>query len=320
MLLLDRREIERRLDGVDIISAIEAGFVAYSRRQAVIPPPGELIFDGADGETHIKYGYIKGEPHFVVKVASGFYRNAARGLPSSQGLVLLFSAETGEPYCLLQDEGVLTNIRTAVAGAIVAKLMAPPIVETIGLVGAGIQAELQTEWLQKVRPCRNLIVWNRNEDRAHRFKRRMLERGYAVRIADSVAEVCANASLIVTCTPSETPLVRADDVRPGTHITAVGADTPAKRELDPGLLGRASTIVVDSIEQCSARGEIRNALAVGACKAGSLVELGTLLQSGPAARPAGDITIGVLTGLAVQDLAIAGAVLRASGQSQNAAP
>ncbi len=111
MKIIDLKEIKRLLQGTDLIPLIAEGFAAYSAGRAVIPPVGELLFD--QGDVHIKYGYIKDDEFYVIKIASGFYNNAQYGLPSSNGLMLLFRQATGELAGILHDEGYLTNIRTA---------------------------------------------------------------------------------------------------------------------------------------------------------------------------------------------------------------
>ena len=141
--IIGRDEIERILPRVDLLDIMEEGFAAYSRGEVTVPPPGELLFDDPPGDVHIKYGYIRNDDYYVIKIASGFYRNPELGLPSSNGLMLLFSRQTGCLTAVLLDEGRLTDVRTAAAGAVVAKYLAPKTVGCIGIVGAGIQARLQ---------------------------------------------------------------------------------------------------------------------------------------------------------------------------------
>lgn len=123
MKVITKPEILTVLEQYDPLLEIERGFINYSKGLACIPPVGELMLE--KGEVHIKYGYLKGGKHYVIKVASGFYNNPAIDLPSSNGLMILFCTETGQAKCLLQDEGVLTDHRTAIAGAIAAKYFAP---------------------------------------------------------------------------------------------------------------------------------------------------------------------------------------------------
>lgn len=305
-------EIERALAAVDPLPAIEAGFVAFSQGRAVLPPVGELTFAEPPGEVHIKYGYLRGGEHYVIKVASGFYRNPERGLPSSDGLMLLFRQATGEPLALLQDRGRLTDLRTAVAGAVAAKHLAPSRVEAIGVLGSGIQAREQLRQLKGITPCRRVVAWGRNRGRLEAHRDEMESEGFEVALAETPAEVAARANLIVTATPATEPLLHADEIRPGTHLTAVGSDTPAKRELDVAILRRADRVVVDSVDQVMLRGESHHALAAGVIAREDLVELGAVIAGSAPGRTSDDqVTVADLTGLAVQDLQIATAVLQA---------
>jgi len=302
-------EILEAVRGIDPLPLIEEGFAAYSQGRAVVPPVGEMVFDHPPGDVHIKYGYIKGDDHYVIKIASGFYDNPKVGLPSGNGMMLLFSQKTGELECLLLDEGYLTNLRTAAAGAVAAEHLAPRKVRTVGILGAGIQGRMQLEWLRRVRHFEEALVWGLDEAELAAYRRDMEPRGFRVRTTLSAEEVAAAARLIVTCTPSTRPLLRADWIRPGTHITAVGSDTPEKQELDPGILAKASRVVVDSLSQSELRGEVFKAVEAGVLRREALIELGRVVTD-PALRRASDdeITVADLTGVAVQDIQIATAV------------
>ena len=302
-------QIARQLEGIDLVAAMESAFVAYSNGDAVIPPVGELQFDEPPGDVHLKYGYIRGGDHYVVKVASGFYDNPARGLSSSNGLMLLFNQQTGEPVAVLLDEGKLTDLRTAAAGAVAAKYLGPNSVYGIGIIGAGIQARLQLRALEPITSCREVRVWARRRAAAEAYAVELREAGWRVQVADDVRGLLAECNLVVTTTPSTTPLVLGKDVQPGTHITAVGSDTAHKRELDTALLNRASRVVADSLRQCASRGEIARACAEG-FDGTAVVELGDVVAGRRHGRTSEtQITIVDLTGVAVQDLAIAEAVV-----------
>ena len=305
-------EIEHALGQLELLPAIEEAFVAYSAGRAVVPPVGELLFSEPPGDVHIKYGYLKCTEHYVIKVASGFYDNPKLGLPSYDGLMLVFAQATGQLRAVLLVEGHLTNLRTAVAGAVAAKHLAPARVERIGIFGTGCQARLQLEQLAQVTPCRDALVWGRRSEAALAYCRDLAQAGFRVKVCSDPAEVAAGAQLIVTTTPSRTPLFPMEAVQPGTHITAVGSDTPGKQELPVGLLARADRVVVDSRSQCSERGELAHALSAGLLAAEAAVELGAVIAgNAPGRLSEQDITVADLTGVAVQDIAIATAVCSA---------
>jgi len=302
-------EIRKALDAIDPLPLIEAGFAAYSRGEVVVPPVGELVFDDPPGDVHIKYGYIKGDDVYVIKIASGFVENPQRGLPSGDGLMLVFSQKTGVLEAVLLDEGYLTNLRTAVAGAVVAKYLAPRNVAAVGIVGAGVQGRMQLEWLRRVRTFDTAVVWGIDEAELAAFRRDIERPGLKVRTTLRAEDVAAAANLIVTCTPSTKPLLEAAWIRPGTHITAVGSDTAAKQELDPGILARADRIVVDSLSQSELRGEVFRAVSAGAIGRDRLVELGRVIEDETLRRSSeGETTVADLTGVAVQDIQISKAV------------
>lgn len=304
------REIVPRLDLVELM---EQGFVAYSEGRAVVPPVGELIFEDPPGETHIKYGYIRGGDYYVIKIASGFYENSKLGLPSGQGLMLLFSQKTGFLETVLLDEGHLTDVRTAAAGAVAAKHLAPSDVERIGILGGGVQARLQLQHLLPLTPCRRVLVWMRDREASERYRQDLAYSGVEIEFADEPEKIAQECNLIVTTTPSKQPLLRADLIRPGTHITAMGSDTEDKLELEPEILANADVVVSDSLPQSESRGEIFQAVKAGALNRDSVVELGAVIAGSAKGRVDDQqVTVCDLTGVAVQDLMIAQGVLEGS--------
>jgi ornithine cyclodeaminase len=310
MKTLNLKEIEQLLLDLDPIPAIEAGFVEYSKGKCNVPPVGELIMD--KGEVHIKYGCVTGEDYYVIKIASGFYDNPKINLPTSNGIMLLFCQNTGALICSLHDECYLTDIRTAIAGTITAKHMAPSNITAIGIVGTGVQARLQADYLKSVTACREIVVWGRDPEKLVSYRNDMRGRGFNVTATMEMDELCAAANLIVTTTPSHEPLIMADQIRPGTHITAMGSDTPGKQELDSGILAKADVIVADSISQCMIRGEICHALNQGKISEDQILELGNIIVNGNGRTSDDQITVADLTGVAVQDIKIAEAVYLAS--------
>jgi ornithine cyclodeaminase len=302
MRIFSRQQVESAVERESLIQALEEGFAAYSKGEVNVPPVGYLRFASPPGDVHIKYGYRQGDEVFVIKVASGFYDNPKIGLSSSNGLMLVFSARTGIPVAALLDEGVLTDLRTAAAGAVAAKHLAPKSVNAIGIIGGGVQAGLQLDFLRYVTSCRRALVWARNREQAEALR----VDGFAIEVASSVAELASQCNLIVTTTPAREPLVFAADIRPGTHITAVGADASGKQELDAELFRKAQVRAVDSRSQCFDHGDSVHALRAGAVVESKFVELGEVIaQPGLGRTSEQQITLADLTGLAMQDIEIA---------------
>jgi len=310
MRIVTLDEIKAVLPKIDLMEEIEAGFSAYSNGEVVVPPVGELNFEDPPGDVHIKYGYIRDDDVYVIKIASGFYQNKLLGLSNGQGMMLVFDQKSGKPLGLLQDEGYLTDVRTAVAGAICAKYLAPNNIETIGIIGTGIQARMQLEYLKNVTDCRSAIVWGRSESALDHYKTSMADSGFIIETTMALDQVTDNCNLIVTCTASEKPIIRKDQIKGKIHITAMGSDTPNKQELDSNVLSKADLIIADSRLQCEVRGEIHHAIKNKIVSMDSIVELGEIINGDQRGRTTGSaLTVADLTGVAVQDIQISKAVL-----------
>ncbi len=302
-------EILKALKDIDVVDVIAQGFKALSEEKVVIPPIGEMLFPDVDGELHIKYGAIKGDEDFVVKMATGFFQNPSIGLSPFSGCMMVFSQKTGHISSVLLEEGELTNHRTAAAGAVAAKCLAPKNVNMIGIVGTGVQSRLQALYLQKMTDCRNLVIWGRNKDKAELAAVDMQKMGYEANVVENLYDLCKVSQLIVTTTPATSPLLKLEMIAPGTHITAMGSDTSDKCELSPEILDLADIVAADSIEQAIQRGEISQALKAGKCNKDKLVELGSIIIDPSKGRTNDQqITIADLSGVAIQDIMIAKAV------------
>jgi ornithine cyclodeaminase len=217
---------------------------------------------------------------------------------------------------VLLDEGYLTYVRTACAGAVAAKYLAPKKVARLGIFGAGVQGRMQLQYLKSIVPCREVMIWGINEEECLRYKEDMEAEGFNVEICLDPGKIAGNCNLIVTATPSKIPLLKSDQIRKGTHITAMGSDTPEKNELDPNILEKADVVVGDSLEQCKSRGEIFKAVSAGILKAEKPVELGNVITGKAAGRKSDDqVTIADLTGVAVQDIQITVGVYKALTRS-----
>jgi len=274
--IIERDEIVAGIDLDLAVQRIEEGFIAFSAGKVQVPPVQMFAFAAANGDCCVKSAFIEGSETFTVKVSTGFYDNPGKDLPSNDGLMLVLSANDGRPLALLQDQGWLTGMRTALAGRIAARFLAPRDVRAIGMLGTGMQARLQLEQLRPVTTCRRVIAWGRNDAELASYRAFAAGLGFDVQVTREAKTLAEGANLIVCATPSREALIARDWIRPGTHITAVGADAPGKQELDPLLVGRADRIIVDSIVQCRQYGEVSHALKAGLIDEGQLGEIGSL--------------------------------------------
>ncbi|WP_322527964.1 cyclodeaminase [Salinicola sp. LHM] len=293
----------------DALEAVEAGFRALGEGNVVQPPILSMAIEEANGEVDVKTAHIKGNERFAIKVSPGFFDNPKLGLPSLNGLMIVFSAKTGLVEAVLFDEGYLTDIRTALAGAIAAKHLSRADSKRVTVLGAGLQAELQVAALKLVRDIDTLDVWARDVAKAEAYAARMQEKyGLAVAVHTDIADACREADIIVTTTPSREPLLSGEHLREGVHVTAMGSDSPEKRELDTSVMERADHFVADTRAQSENNGELK--AYAGHQPPFTVNELGKVIASGKSLRTAdSQITVCDLTGTGVQDTAIAGFAL-----------
>ena len=287
-----------------LIQMIEDGFIAYSQKEVVVAPVGHLGLENPSADVHIKYGYIKNDDYYVIKIASGFYENTKIGLSSSNGLMLAFNKHNGELEAILLDHGMLTDVRTALAGAVVAKHFAPREITKIGIVGTGVQAHLQLRFLASITPYRKAMVWGRSPEKVAEYIEEMKDSGFEIEAAPSLNHLAEECNFIITTTPSTSPLLMRSMIQPGTHITAVGADASGKQELDPLIVADAELVIADSIEQCIDHGEISHAISQGLRNQSDVLELGNAIHSKIQKQNQNSITVADLTGVAVQDIQI----------------
>jgi ornithine cyclodeaminase len=300
-------ELRPLLDRKKVLAAVRQALIWQAAGTVQSPPPGQLLFSDPDGDCHIKFGHVQGSETFAIKVAIGFYDNPKLGLPVNNGLILVFDARTGVPRVLLADEGWLTAWRTAAAAALAAATLAPEDISAIGIVGTGLQASLALEWLPETLGEQRFMVWGRNPQKADQLAAVAVASGRPVLPVARIEDLLHDCNLILTATPSRAPLFTADLVRPGTHLVAVGADSPGKQELPGELFARAAHILTDDHAQCLDHGDFGNAVRAGYARPDADVMLGHLLSnSAMRERKPTDITIVDLTGIAAEDIAIAG--------------
>jgi len=307
----------RKVVGINdaAFAAVENAFSCLQRGEVNMPPIMHIAAEDKNGDIDVKSAYVQGMPYIAIKIASGFYDNPSRGLPTGSAMMVLLHAETGFCEAVLFDNSYLTDLRTGLAGAVAAKYLAPSNVETVGVIGAGVQARYQVQCLALLRSFKRVIVWGRSEEKASVYAAEMAKQhGYEVGLAASPDEVVQKSQVVVTATASDRPLVSADALHEGLHITAVGADFPGKQELATDVLTRADLLVCDRLAQCRANGEIQHLVTGNELPAAvDIVELGELTTGRRNGRQSDrEITVCDLTGTGVQDTAIANLAYRAA--------
>jgi ornithine cyclodeaminase/alanine dehydrogenase-like protein (mu-crystallin family) len=314
--VLSRSDVKRLVGMTAAIAAVREAFAAADQGRAVMPAPFELHLPDADGELHVKGAYLVGSPVFAVKTATGFYRNAQLGLPVSGGMTMVHDATTGKLQMLIADGGLLTELRTAAAGALAADLLARPDARAAAVIGTGGQARYQLQALLAVRSISHVTVWGRRREAAEQYRRDMAAAGVAISLAATARQAVRGAEVIITATSSTEPLVEAGWLACGAHVTAVGSDMPHKQELDPRILTAADKYVPDSIEAAARSGELHHAIETGAFDVGAVYGELTALASGRLPGRTGDdeLTVADLTGLGVQDAAVAALAARLAAE------
>lgn len=307
MLVLTEADLRKAVSlDRDAVDCVEDAFRALATRAVAMPPILRLDVPEHRGEVDIKTAYIPGLDSFAIKVSPGFFNNPLLGLPSLNGLMVLLSARTGLVEALLLDNGYLTDVRTAAAGAVAARHLARADASSAAIMGAGVQARLQLKALTLVRPITQARLWARDAAKGEAASTELTqELGFPVTFTADPREAVTGADVIICTTPAETPVIKAEWIAPGQHITAMGSDAEHKNEIDPALF-RKARYVADSLAQTRRLGELHHAIATGIVSAdASLPQLGEVIAHNAFRRTDDDITLCDLTGTGVQDTAIA---------------
>ena len=306
IFVLTERDLREcvKLDGT-AIDVVEQAFHALASGKVVMPPILAMDLPDVHGEVDVKTAYIPGFDGFAIKVSPGFFDNPKLGLPSLNGLMILFSAKTGLADALLLDNGYLTDIRTAAAGAVAARHLAPKTVTTAGVLGTGAQARLQIIAAHQVRSFAKVLVWGRDAAKAAVCAQDIAAAiGVEADATNNPAALVHDSQLVVTTTPAREPILQAAWLHPSLHITAMGSDQAGKNEIDPKAVQAATLFVCDRLSQSEKLGELRAARTAGFTA--TPPELGEIVAGAKLGRRSeNDITICDLTGTGAQDTAIA---------------
>ncbi|TGR15151.1 ectoine utilization protein EutC [Mesorhizobium sp. M4B.F.Ca.ET.190.01.1.1] len=307
----------RKVVPLDIgaVECVEDAFHALATKPVVMPPILRLDIPSQRGEIDVKTAYVPDLDSLAIKISSGFFDNPKIGLPSTNGMIVVLSAKTGSVQALLLDNGYLTDVRTAAAGAVAARHLARQNASVATVLGAGVQARMQIEALALVRPIGEVRIWARDIAKAERVAQDLSTRlRISARAYGDPVHAIAGADVVITTTSSAEPVLRAEWLTSGQHVTAMGSDAEHKNEIDPVAIGQAGLYVADSIKQTRQLGELRHALTAGTVAPDQeFTELGQIISGQrPGRQSADQITIADLTGTGIQDTAIAAlAVARA---------
>jgi ectoine utilization protein EutC len=308
--ILNEGQIKRMVSlDLSVVAAIEKGFSELAKGNALVPPIMMIPVPEKKGEVDIKSAYIKGLDQMAIKVASGFFENSRRGLPSQSGQMLVVSAETGFLQGVLLDNGYLTQVRTGAAGAVAAKHLATEPVDRVGVIGSGVQARFQMAALNLVRSFSTIHMFSLDSeaDKDRYVHDMQTQLGVRVVKADSAEAVVKESGVVVTTTPARKGYIKAKWLHPGLHITAMGSDTEEKQELEAEVLAAVDLVACDLKSQSMRLGELRSAVDAGLMAVDTPVaELGAIINGQTAGRTdARQTSVCDLTGVGVQDTMIA---------------
>ncbi|MEP3046307.1 MAG: cyclodeaminase [Roseibium sp.] len=292
---------------VDAVACVEEAFEILATKYVQMPPILSFNVPEYNGEVDVKTAYVPGLDGFAIKMSPGFFDNPQLGLPSLNGLMVLFGSRTGIVKALLLDNGYLTDVRTAAAGAVAAKHLSREDSKVAGILGSGAQARLQLEALTLVRGIDRAVIWGRDPEKAAACAQDCAEKLGIKVTTGSISDVMSRADIVVSTTPSRTPIITAEMLRPGQHVTAMGSDADHKTELAVDVIPACSLFVCDRLAQSIKLGELRPALAAGTIyEPVQFPELGQIVAGQKSGRTSADeVTVCDLTGTGVQDTAIA---------------
>ncbi len=297
-----------------VLEAVRKALVSLACGDGVLFP----VTQGGDKDRRWSFGLKSGHSPAVgalgFKYGSYFPENRSRGIPSHSSTTVLLDAESGLPRAMV-NAIYLNGLRTAAADAAAVDALARPNASVLGVIGAGSQAEFEVRALAGVRPLHQVKLWSRDPAAAERLRSKLTDLGVEVVVAER-AQAVAGSDILVTATAAREPLVFASEVEPGTHISAMGADQPGKQELDPVLVA-SGRLYADCPGQSVEIGEFQHAARSGRIASSQIAPIGVAIADPRRGRASHDeVTIFDSSGVALQDLFVAEAVLRAATRAE----
>jgi len=309
-LILSNKEIKKLITVKESLPLVKNAFIKKINKKTQMPPKSYLVFDKYRGDIRTMPSYIEGEKIAVVKIVNSHDNNSKKNLPTVIGTIILIDVKTGFPLSIM-DGNIITSLRTAAASAIATKYLAKKNAKTLGLIGAGIQANSHIEALTENMKIEKISVYDIDQNKARKLIKKIKEKSEIEIEFDSLEETVKNNDILVTTTPVRKPIVKDRWIEDGTHINAVGADGPGKQELESRTLKR-SKIIIDDYEQAIHGGEINVPLKRNIIKISDIYgEIGEIITKKKLGRTnSNEITLFDSTGLAIQDAALAAEIYK----------
>ena len=309
MLIISESLAQELVSIEDAIEAVAATFIAMAQGKARNYPVVREVVGHADAVYGVKAGADISAPFLGLKAGGYWPHNLPRGLTNHQSSTLMFDPETGRASGLV-SANYLTGVRTGAASALATRALSRADATVLGIIGTGGQSVHQLRATARVRGLTRVHAWDPMPENVARFAAAVTALGLDYVAETSPQSVAEAAEIIITVTPSQKPILLKDWISPGTHISAMGADTKGKQELDPSLVA-AARLFVDEAAQAISIGECQHAYAQGMIGAADLTALGEVLGGrAEGRRSATEITLFDGTGVALQDLVVADLAMR----------
>ncbi len=305
MKIINKQQIESSINFHQALEYIHQGFLKANNGEVTLPPVGTLSLE--KGSIHIKYGYIKGDDFFYVKHSTGFSSNVSQGLPTSDGCILAYNANTGILEYILLDQGYLTHIRTALAASVVIRAYKKNP-KCISILGSGAQAFYQAKVQHMLFPDAQIKQWGRHEEKIKKYNRELHKENIQTTIEKSLKSCFETSDVIISVTAARAFFIPADLVQKDMLIIAMGADEKGKQELDPNLLLTSDHILVDDLKQCCLYGELQH-ITANQRRHLNILNIGEYIEQYQGEHTFKGKVIADLTGIAAQDIQISNTLL-----------
>ncbi|WP_158996560.1 Rossmann-fold NAD(P)-binding domain-containing protein [Pigmentibacter ruber] len=303
MKVITLEEIKENININEVLSELKKSFIYYSEKKIICAPITQTHFPEKNADIHIKSGYLKDDKYYYIKIAAGFPENYLKNISPSQGVIIALNTTTGIPEILFNDNGFITDTRTALSASLCAQFFGDKEIQSVGIMGCGIQAYLNAKYLKFIFPClKNLFIYGRNYSNLEKSYEKFNDLGYTVNLTANANNVLMNNKLIICTTSAKVPYLFRDNIIPGTLIIALGADDGIKQELCPSVLLQAKNIFVDSSHQCLQYGELSHAVKLYPKIQDNILELGDIFSKNEAYISSESYSVIDLTGLAAQDI------------------